>query len=457
MTGKKVFLQYNGSVMDGIAIKEQVNLIREVFAYINRFKENLFVIKINYDIIDHSSLPAVMKDLAILHQNGIRLVLVAGARQRIDDVLDRYGIDRLMSGDTRISPPEAMPFIQMAAFDAANKVMTHLSGNNINAIIGNWVRARSIGVREGIDYQNTGSVDRIKLTLINRLLEERFIPIFPCIGWNEMGAPYNISSNELAARLAVELSADKAFFITGLRKITRERFTLPETIPFDETDVVSRMSVEEAENFLKVNDAADSSDPVLSLVSYGVEACRGGVKRSHIVDGTEDGVILKEIFSNLGSGTMIYTNEYEVLRPMNRDDIPPVLRIMKPFAEQNILVNRTASDLSRLQNDFVVYEVDGTIHGCGALHRYSGNTGEIAGIAVDKAFAHLGIGNRIVNYLIQKARKIGIQRIFLLTTRASDWFFRLGFKNADLSDLPEERKASYDKSRNSRIMVYEVV
>lgn len=442
--------------MQGNTVKEQVNLIREVFAYITRFKDNRFVIKIDYDIIDHPSLPIVMKDLAILHRNGIRLVLVAGARQRIDDVLDRYGISRDMSGGTRISPPEAMPFIQMAAFDAANKVMTHLSGSSINAIIGNWVKARSMGVKQGIDFQQTGSVDRIKLNLINRLLEENFIPILPCIGWNNTGAPYNVSSNELAVRLAVELGADKIFFVSGLPKITKTRYRLPQDIPLGDSDVLFRMSVSEAEVFLEQNRPNVSSEPLLSAVDHGLQACRGGVKRAHIVDGTEDGVILKEVFSNIGSGTMIYTNEYEVIRPMNIEDIPAVLRIMKPFIDQNILVNRNAADLERSQADFVVYEVDGTIHGCGALHRYPDNTAEIAGVAVDNAFAHLGIGNRIVSYLIQEARKSGDQRLFLLTTQSTDWFYRLGFKLGDISDLPEERKERYDKSRNSRIMICDI-
>jgi amino-acid N-acetyltransferase len=141
---------------------------------------------------------------------------------------------------------------------------------------------------------------------------------------------------------------------------------------------------------------------------------------------------------------------------MNIEDIPAVLRIMKPFIDQNILVNRNAADLERSQADFVVYEVDGTIHGCGALHRYPDNTAEIAGVAVDNAFAHLGIGNRIVSYLIQEARKSGDQRLFLLTTQSTDWFYRLGFKLGDISDLPEERKERYDKSRNSRIMICDI-
>jgi len=56
----------------------------------------------------------------------------------------------------RISPPEAIPFIKMAAFDVSNKIMTMLAENNTNAVIGNWVRARGIGVRNGIDFKVRG-------------------------------------------------------------------------------------------------------------------------------------------------------------------------------------------------------------------------------------------------------------------------------------------------------------
>ena len=100
--------------------------------------------------------------------------------------------------------------------------------------------------------------------------------------------------------------------------------------------------------------------------------------------------------------------------------------------------------------------MDGIVHGCGALCDQTEGIGEIAGIAVDDNFSHLGIGRRIVSYLMDLARKRGYRRLFLLTTRSSDWFVQLGFRQAPVSELPERRLEKYDRSRNSRVMVYDV-
>ena len=164
-----------------------------------------------------------------------------------------------------------------------------------------------------------------------------------------------------------------------------------------------------------------------------------------------EGVILKEIFSNLGVGTMVHGNDYDSLRPMREEDITDVLRIMEPFVEREILIRRTGADLEQAAGDYVVYEMDDSIHGCGALHRYSDGSGEIAGIAVDTRYDRLGIGFKIVSYLVEMARREGLKRVFVLTTQTSDWFQRLGFVDADLDQIPPERRERYDRRRNSRI------
>ena len=86
----------------------------------------------------------------------------------------------------------------MAAFDVCNRIMTQLSAHRVNAVIGNWVRARSMGVINGVDYLSTGRVSRVDTQTIRTILAEGHIPIFPCIGWSSTGEPFNISSDELA-------------------------------------------------------------------------------------------------------------------------------------------------------------------------------------------------------------------------------------------------------------------
>ena len=141
--------------------REKTDSIREVFLYLKRFQERSFVIKIDHPLTETPVFPSLIRDLAQLREVGIHVLIVAGARERIDEVLERYGIENHMAGPVRISSPDAMPFIKMAAFDVANRIMTLLTANGISAVIGNWVRARTLGVVDGIDYMSTGKVERI--------------------------------------------------------------------------------------------------------------------------------------------------------------------------------------------------------------------------------------------------------------------------------------------------------
>ena len=89
----------------------------------------------------------------------------------------------------------------MAAFDVSSKVMTMLAESGAHAVMGNWVRARSIGVQGGIDFQSSGVVEKLQVDILKNVLADGLIPIFPNIGWNAKGKPYNLSSNELAFTL----------------------------------------------------------------------------------------------------------------------------------------------------------------------------------------------------------------------------------------------------------------
>lgn len=438
--------------MDKSKLKEQSEVIRQAFGYIDRFKNELFVIKIDDILISNPLFPILIKDLVLLHHMGIRIILVPGARTRIDEILKTYNVCCSTVNGIRISPPESIPFIKMAAFDVSNNIMTMLAESEAHAVIGNWVRARSIGVRNGINYQSSGTVERLQIDILNNVLEDGLIPIFPNIGWSGKGRPYNLSSNELALTLSIELKAAKLFFVTDKGGIRQGEYNIPDGVFISGEGTISQLNREQAQAFLDLN-TSGSYDESIELVSLGLEACNLGVKRVHIVDGHIEGMILKEIFSNRGLGTMIYGNQHENIRKMTHSDIAEVLRIMHPAVEDKVLIPRTASDLEEKIKDYIVYEVDGTVHGCGALHKY-GQQGEIAAIVVDEMYINAGIGKRIISYLMEKAYAMKLKQVFLLTTQTSDWFSQLGFVQGNISDLPKEKQKSYNYDRNSLVFFY---
>ena len=441
--------------MDLSWLNEQVDTIRTAFSYINRFKGHTFVIRVEGSLLEHSLFPLLIKDIVLLKKMGIRIALVPGARKRIDELLAAAHIVCPTVGEVRITPPEAMPFVEMAAFDISNRIMTLLSEAECDAIIGNWVKARRLGVLDGVDFQYSGETEKLKIDIIEKLLSAGSIPIFPNIGWSGTGKPYNISSSELAFAVGSALHASKLFFITDFGGIAAEDFEMPPGVEVTPENVISRLTSPQAKSFLDLNKRREKS-LAYEIVSLAYRACQAGIERVHVIDGREDGMLLKEIFSNRGFGTMIYADPHENIRTAAHADIPDILKIMRPFIRESILIPRRREDLEAKIGDYALYEVDGTLHGCGALHVFPEKTGEIAGIAVDKMYSNYGIGKKLVAFLLEKAAGLSLERVFLLTTHTADWFLELGFTEASLEDIPLEKKAVYNKARNSLILVYDL-
>jgi amino-acid N-acetyltransferase len=438
--------------------RSQVDLIREAFHYQNRFDGSTMVFKIDFPVTGHPLFPAMIKDLALLSKTGFRVVIVPGAKEWIDAVLAEYGIAAAYKGGTRITSGAAIPFVQMAAFHTAIRFMTGFSGSRVEAVIGNFVRARGLGVVDGIDMEHSGAVDRIFEESLSRVLGLGMIPILPCIGWNSSGRPYNVPSDEIALEAARSLKAVKFFIVSLSGGIRKGRHKLDEGIKTSESGRVIRLTPQEAIRLLELNGVAidadassNADDKALTELAAAVQASNAGVERVHIIDGGEEGAVLKELFSNLGSGTMIYADEYDSIRGIRSRDIPDMLRLMEPLMKAGILVRRSHEDIANKRDDYAVFVIDGRIRACGALHDWGEAQGEIASLATDPVAADIGLGSHLVHYFIDRARKQNMRRVFVLTLRTHDWFESLGFREASIDTLPEKKRRLYDHARNSQI------
>jgi len=330
-----------------------------------------------------------------------------------------------------------------------------LAENGAHGVIGNWVRAKGIGVRNGIDFQSSGLVEKVQVDILRKVVLDGLIPIIPTIGWSATGKPYNCSSNEIAFAVSVEMNAPKLFFILDRLGIMAGAYKIPADVYLTSDGVVSQLKTAQAGVLLDLN-VTRHYDEQLDLVGHAYRACKSGVQRVHVIDGRVEGMLLKEIFSNRGFGTMIYADRHDNIRPMVIADIPEVLRVMQPAIDEGALVSRTESDLEERLADYAVYEVDGTVHACAALHVFPDRQGEIAGIVVDETYTNLGIGRRLVSYFIEQAAIKKLRALFVLTTQTSDWFSQLGFVPAKITDLPAERQKKYNRQRNSLILRYRI-
>ena len=425
----------------------EVELIREAFHYQSRFDGSTMVFKIDYPVTEHPLFPSLVKDLALLSQTGFRVVIVPGAKDLIEAILNKNNISSCYKDSVRITSEEALPFVEMAAFHSATRFMTGFSGSRVDAIVGNFVRARGLGVVDGVDMKHTGKVDKFYIDSLRRVLDFGMIPILPCMGWSPAGKPYNVPSDEIAFEAAVNLKAIKLFIISLNAQTGENRKSI-------------RLTPQEAALVLESNLAGGGAESVraecfapkaLSELALAIKASKAGVERVHIIDGNEEGAVLKELFSNLGAGIMVYADEYESIRGIRSRDIPDILRIMEPLMQAGFLLRRKSEDIQNCKDDYAVFEIDGSIHACGALHDWGEGQGEIAAIATDPAYSDMGLGSRIVRYLIDKAKKQGFKRVFVLTIRTHDWFESLGFSETSLDTLPEKKRRLYDHSRNSKV------
>lgn len=438
--------------MNTQAIHQELEIIRESLGYAHRFRSKLFVINIDCAVIEDQFFPILIKDIATLYHSGIRVILVPGTRDRLNRALETYGIEEEYYKGLRITSSESLPFAEMAAFKLSNLLMSGLAGADVRSVIGNWVSAKGRGIIDGVDFQYTGLVENIDSVAIESILEENVIPIFPPIGWNAGGKTYNLSAEELAYSISSSLTAEKLFFVGSSDITDTAHLQIPKSIQAEPGERISRLTVQEATELVRANPGADE---MIKRIDLARKACELGVKRVHIVDGMQEGAILREIFSNMGGGTMVHTSIFEYIRPMERSDISDVLHIMEPYISEGILLPRDAAMFEEMYTDFFVYDVDARVHGCAALHSYPEGQGEIAAVAVDRGITRKGIGKRLVLYLLEQARERGYHRVFALTTQTADWFEKMGFRQGRLEDIPAKKRDTYNTSRNSKIYLYD--
>lgn len=435
---------------------EIASFIREVFSYITRFKEQLFVLKIEDSLMNHPLFPVLIRDISFLHKAGIKVLIVPGTRNSIDAQLKAWDINYSFNNGIRLTSEEALPLIEQASLGVAQRIMSHLTAGGCDGIQGNWVSARSLGIIDGVDYMRTGKIERIQRSIIERLLAENFIPIIPPIGWNKLGHAYNISSTELATELCKYLQVAKLFFIGNENGISMEGLktsSLTKYLEVTDSGVISALDIDQAREILDLNpDTLNFAQKDYLL--NAIQACKVGANRVHLISGEIQGSVLQEVFSSRGDGTMVYSSQYSSIRPAVIDDIADILRIMQDYIQKGFLIPRTQEDILEKLKDYVVYVIDNAILGCGALHPFENDCAEIAAIAVAANYRKSGVGDAVVRHLISAAQIRGYKKIFLLTTQALDWFYQFGFEDGTIDDLPPSKRKHYNTRRNSRVLVY---
>jgi amino-acid N-acetyltransferase len=197
-----------------------------------------------------------------------------------------------------------------------------------------------------------------------------------------------------------------------------------------------------------------------SKARHAVAACRAGVPRVHVINGTVDEGLLAEVFSNEGIGTLVYANDYRRIRRARKRDVRSLQQLIHASVESEELLPRSRAMIERQLDDYYIFEVDRNPVACVALHVYpQEKTGELACLCVRASHENQGIGRLMVQYVEDRAREMGLETLLALSTQAFNFFrSKAGFAEGSPDDLPRGRREKYDASgRRSKVLVKPLV
>jgi len=193
-----------------------------------------------------------------------------------------------------------------------------------------------------------------------------------------------------------------------------------------------------------------------ALLESAANACARGVPRVHVLNGRRQGVLVDELFSNEGVGTMIHADSYREIRPLREEDIPELLGMIGRSVRRTRLVARTYEDILAKIGDYSVISIDDNVVGCVALHEYPDEQcAEVACLYVKQAHEGRGYGVELVHHAEKLAGARAIPKVFALTNRAADFFRdRLGYTPGTPMDLPPTRRSLYEASGRDSLVFF---
>ena len=273
-------------------------LFSEATPYIQKYHGKTMVIKYGGNaMIDEELKQAVMSDIVLLSQVGIKVVLVHGGGPEISAILKAMGKESKFVGGLRYTDAETADIVQMVLAGKVNKNLVSLMGKaggkaiGLCGIDGGMLTAKK---HEGdVDLGFVGDVEKVNTSTILDCLDAGYTPVIATVGCDEEGQVYNINADTAAARIASELHAENLMLMTDIRGLLRDKE--------DDDTLIPVVQVSEVPYLVSQGIIQGGMIP---KVQCCVEAVRRGVKRTFIIDGRIPHSILIEMLSDEGIGTM---------------------------------------------------------------------------------------------------------------------------------------------------------
>lgn len=343
--------------------------VRSVLEYVPYFRGKLFIVHVAQDLLDSEELVDALLDLDVLHEIGVRLVLVA-------------------------------------------------EGNNASRL---YAETRVCEMRSAaveVPLSSGGLV----IERVGEILNRHQIPV--------VASGSDETFDESSIRMASVLKAHKYIALLDDDRVpTRDLEPIHAILESEIANIQGEISYKE-------------------LLLEAAEVCRRGIQRVHLLDGRNRGVLVDELFSEEGVGTMVHTDSYREIRPLREDDIPELLSLIARSVIQDQLVDRSYEDIHDRLKDYYVLTLDDSIIGCVAVYPYpEQKSAELGCLYIKQSHEGRGYGRALCAFAEQKARELGMRFIFALSQSAVYYFRdRLHYAECSREALPPQRRMMLELS-----------
>ncbi|MBQ9269559.1 MAG: acetylglutamate kinase [Oscillospiraceae bacterium] len=285
-----------------LSIMERARVLNEALPYIQEFSGKIVVVKYGGNaMISENLRRAVLSDIVLLHQMGIRVVVVHGGGPEINDMLKKIGKEGRFVNGLRYTDPETMEIVQQVLCGKVSKDLVsliHDYGGRAMGLCGMDGRIIEAVKKsgDGFDYGLVGEITAIHDGPVRDVLEAGYIPVISTVAAGADGEKcYNINADTAAARIAAEMGAEKLIILTDVLGLMRD--------VNDPNSLISKCRVSEVPVLVKEGVIKGGMIPKIQCC---VDAVRRGVNRAHILDGRIEHSVLIELLTDAGVGTMIY-------------------------------------------------------------------------------------------------------------------------------------------------------
>jgi amino-acid N-acetyltransferase len=433
--------------------KNFVDWFRQASPYIHAHRGSTVVLAFGGEAVLDDSFTHLIHDIALMHGLGLRILLVHGTRPQIEERLKLRNANMQVVNGMRVTDKHALLCVKEAAGTVRVEIEALLStglanspmaGAQIEVDSGNFVTAKPLGIIDGVDYQHTGEVRKINTRAIQQRLDAGAMVLVSPLGYSPTGEVFNLNAADVAAAIATELQADKLIFLTDNKLADSHRKLIDSLVPAEAEQILSRRKT--------------LDEQLRRVLGNAACACRHGVKRVHILPRQENGILLTELFTRDGGGTLMTTEQWENLRQASIDDVSGILELIQPLETAGVLVRRSREYIEGEIDQFIVIERDSVIIGCAALYPFrEEQMAELACLVIHPDYQKGGRGDQLLSFVGTQAEKQDLKQLFVLTTRTAHWFRERGFIPADVSKLPGKRKDLYNWQRNSKVFIKQLM